>query len=169
MIKQFYLTNWWGPNRYYLSGQRWAGSNGNKKVLHIHQGSSTSALQSDGLESWAFVVGTYPAAMGVGLKLIYIYIYIYISSSSPYRAISTDIHDLLTQPFSIVYCFQPVFKATFRIGTELLYAGSSKSSCLCLSMWRGPQEYITYEFVPSSQAVSSLSGSSNLDSFRDGW
>ena len=31
-----------------------------------------------------------------------------------------------------------------------------------------PQEYVTYEFVPTSLAVSLMSGSSNLDSFRDG-
>ena len=35
-------------------------------------------------------------------------------------------------------------------------------------MWRGPLEYVTYEFIPSSLAVSRISGSSNLDSFRDG-
>ena len=52
------------------------------------------------------------------------------------------------------------------IGTELLYIGSS---CLCSSMWRGPQEYITYEFVPSSTLVSRMSGSSNFDSLRGGW
>ena len=49
------------------------------------------------------------------------------------------------------------------------YAGSSWASCLCSSMWRGPQEYITYELVPTSPAVSRVSGSSNLGSFRDGW
>ena len=36
-------------------------------------------------------------------------------------------------------------------------------------MWRDPLEYITYGLVPTSQAVSRMSGSSNLDSFRDGW
>ena len=36
-------------------------------------------------------------------------------------------------------------------------------------MWRGPQEYIAYEFVPTSSAMSRMSGSSNFDSFRDGW
>ena len=29
-------------------------------------------------------------------------------------------------------------------------------------------EYITYELIPASPAVSCMSGSSNLDSFRDG-
>ena len=72
-------------------------------------------------------------------------------------------------PFSIVHCFRQVFRATSRIGTELLYVGSSWSSCLCSSMWKGPKEYVTYEFVFISPAVSRMSGSSNLDSFRDGW
>ena len=35
-------------------------------------------------------------------------------------------------------------------------------------MWKGPQEYIAYEFVLTSPAVSRMSGSFNLDSFRDG-
>ena len=34
---------------------------------------------------------------------------------------------------------------------------------------KGPREFITYELVPTSPAVSSMSGSSNFDSFRDGW
>ena len=32
----------------------------------------------------------------------------------------------------------------------------------------GPLEYITYELVTASPAVSCISGSSSLDSFRDG-
>ena len=32
----------------------------------------------------------------------------------------------------------------------------------------GPLEYISYEFVPASPAVSCMSGLSNLNSFRDG-
>ena len=35
-------------------------------------------------------------------------------------------------------------------------------------MWRDPLEYVTYELVPTSPAVSRMSGLSNLDSFRDG-
>ena len=38
---------------------------------------------------------------------------------------------------------------------------------LCLSMWGGPQEYVTYEFTSTSPAVSHMSGS-NSDNFRDG-
>ena len=62
-----------------------------------------------------------------------------------------------------------VFKAISCISTELLYIGSSWSSCLCPFMWRGPQEYVAYEFVLTSPAVTCMSGSSNFDSFRDGW
>ena len=40
-----------------------------------------------------------------------------------------------------------VFKAMSCIGKELLYIGSYWPSCLCSSMWRGPQENITYEFI----------------------
>ena len=44
--------------------------------------------------------------------------------------------------------------------------GSCWSSFLCSSMWRGPQEYITHEFVLTSPAVSPMSSSFTLDSFR---
>ena len=51
----------------------------------------------------------------------------------------------------------------------------SSQSC-CMYVWAGcpafaqayvggPQEYITYELIPASPAVSCMSGSSNLDSF----
>ena len=91
----------------------------------------------------------------------------FTSSSCP--AISTDIPDPLSPPLTIFHCFRQVFRTTSRIGTEQLYVGSCWSSCLCSSIWRGPQEYIAYELVPTSPAVSRMSGSSNFDSFRDGW
>ena len=91
------------------------------------------------------------------------------SSSSSYRAASTDISDLLSLPISIVFGSREVFTALSWISTELLYISSSWSSCLCSPMWRGPQEYVTYKFVPTSPAISRMSGSSNLDSFRDEW
>ena len=56
-----------------------------------------------------------------------------------------------------------------EISTELLYIGSSRSSWFCLSMWRGSQEYITYEFILTFPAVSHMSGLSNFDSFHTGW
>ena len=91
------------------------------------------------------------------------------SSLSSCRAISTDIPDPLSPPVPIVHCLRQVLRDTSRIGTELLYVCSSWSSCLCSAMWRGPQEYITYELVPTSPTVSCMSGSSNFDSLRDGW
>ena len=90
-------------------------------------------------------------------------------SSSLRRFISMDIPYPLSPPLPIVRCFRQVFRATSCIGTELLYVGSSWSFYFCSSMWRGPQEYITYELVPTSTVVSRMSGSSNLYSFRDGW
>ena len=79
---------------------------------------------------------------------IYIYIYIYISLSSC-CAISTDISDPLLPPLPIVHCFWQVIRATSSIGTELLYVCSSWTSCLCLSLQRCPQEYITYRLIPT--------------------
>ena len=104
-----------------------------------------------------------------GLSAGYTNALILLSSSSSCHAISTDISDPFSPPFSIVHCFQWVFRTRSRIGTELLYVCSRWSSCLCSSMWRGPQEYITYEFVLTSPAVSRISSSSSFDSFRDGW
>ena len=77
--------------------------------------------------------------------------------------------DSLPPSFSIVHRFQQVFKATSCIRAELFYVHSSLSSWLRSSIWSGPQEYITYEFIPTSPAVSRMSGLSNLDSFHDGW
>ena len=91
---------------------------------------------------------------------------IYISSC---RATSMDLPEPLQQPVSIIHRSQLVFNATPCIGTEMLHIGSSWSSCLCSSMWSGQHEYVTYEFVPTSPSVSCMSGSSNLDSFRDSW
>ena len=74
-------------------------------------------------------------------------LYISSSSSSSNRAISTDIPDPLSLPLPIVHCFRQVFRATSHIGRELQYVGSSRSSCLCSAMWRGPQQYITYIYI----------------------
>ena len=70
--------------------------------------------------------------------------------------------------FHIVHRSWWIFQATFSIDTELLYIGSSWSSCLCLSMERGPQEYIAYKLVLTSPLESCMSSSSNMDNFRDG-
>ena len=78
-------------------------------------------------------------------------IYIYISSCC---TISTDISDPLSTPLPIIHCFWQVFRATSSICTEQLYVCSSWTSCFCSSLWRDQQEYITYELIPTSPAVS---------------
>ena len=91
------------------------------------------------------------------------------SSSSPScHATSMDFPELLSLPVSVVLRSRKVFQAISCISTERLYIGSSWSSCLCSSMERGPQDYIAYEFVLFSLAVSLNSSSTNFDSFRDG-
>ena len=59
----------------------------------------------------------------------------------------------LLPPVSIVHHSREVFEATTCLGTELLYIGSSWSSCLSSSMWRVPQEYVTNVFVLTSPAL----------------
>ena len=122
----------------------------------------------------------------------------FISSSSSCHAASNDFPGPLSPPVSIVYRSQHVLQATSCIITarleppKLCYhpwlaadegrvlhmlshvvwwknISSSWSSNLCTSMWRGLQEYIAYEFALTFPAVSRMSGSSNSDSFRDGW
>ena len=91
------------------------------------------------------------------------------SSWSSCHAASTNIHDPLPPPVTVVHCSWYVFKVTSCISTELLYIDTSWSSCLCSSMGRSPQDYVTYALIPASPAVSRMSGSSNLDNFHDGW
>ena len=86
-------------------------------------------------------------------------------SSSSCCAIRTDIPDPFSPHFSIVHCVRQVFRTTSCISTELFYVGSSWSSCLCSSMWKGPPEYVTYKFAPTSPSVFCMSVSSNLDIF----
>ena len=66
-----------------------------------------------------------------------------LSSSSSCRAISTDIPDPLSPPLPIVPCFRQLITTTSCISTEL-YVVSRWSFCLCSSLWRGTQEYITF-------------------------
>ena len=98
---------------------------------------------------------------------IYIYIYIYISSSSC-RTASTDIPDPLSPLLPIIHRLRQVFRVTSCVLTLLLYVSSCWSSCFCSSICGGPQEYLAYELVLASPAVSCVSGSSNLYRFRDG-
>ena len=89
-------------------------------------------------------------------------------SSSSSRAASTDILDHLTPLFPIVHHLRQVFWVTSCVLTQLLYVSSGWSSCFCLAICGGPQQYVTYELVFASPAVSGVSGSSDLYSFRDG-
>ena len=98
--------------------------------------------------------------------IYFMYSYL-IQSSSWCHTNSIDIPDPFLPPFSIIHCLWQVFRHTSHICTELLYVGPSWSSFLCLymCMWRGRQVYVTYEFAPTSLAVSCMSGLSNFDSF----
>ena len=104
---------------------------------------------------------------------VYMYVYMYIHSCIYHHhhicAAGTDISDPLSPLLPIVNRLRQVFRAISRILTELLYVYSTWSSRFCSAIWGGPLEYITYELIPASPAVSCMSGSSNLDSFRDGW
>ena len=73
----------------------------------------------------------------------------------------------LSPHVSIVHRYREFFQATSCIGTDLLPIGAIWSSCLYSSMWRGPQEYVAYEFVLTSLAVSCMSGPFNSDCFPD--
>ena len=75
--------------------------------------------------------------------------------------------DPLSPPCPIVHHFCQVLWATSRIGTELVCVYSCWSSCLCTSMLRDPQEYITYELIPTSSAVSRMSGSCAMNLSED--
>ena len=91
-----------------------------------------------------------------------------ISSSSSCRAACADIPDRLSPFLPIIHRLRQVFRVTSRVLTQLLYVGSCWSSHSCSSMCGGPQEYVAYELVLASPAVSCVSGSSNLYSFCDG-
>ena len=98
-----------------------------------------------------------------------LFITVNLSSSSSCCAADTDLPNPLLPPISTVHHSRTVFQATSGISTELLYIGSCWLSSLCLSVCRGPPEYIAYELILTSPAVSCMSGWSNLDSFCDGW
>ena len=62
---------------------------------------------------------------------------IILGISSSCCATSTDIPDPLSPLLPIIHRFWQVLRATSRILTELLYVGSSWSSCFCSAIWRG--------------------------------
>ena len=101
------------------------------------------------LNSFISLFGLYPLSTKHNLVSICVVKEIYqLCSSSTCCATSTDFPDPLPPLFSIVHRLRLVFKGY---------------------MWRGPLEYVTYEFVLTSPAVSRMSVSSNFNSFRDGW
>ena len=88
------------------------------------------------------------------------------NTSSSCCATGTDIPDPLSPLLTIVHRLWWIFRAT-----------SSHSCCMYVRAGRPaftrayvgvPQVYITYELVPASPAVTCMSGSSDLDSLRDG-
>ena len=68
-------------------------------------------------------------------------------SSSPCRAISTDIPEPLSPPHPIVYRFRQVLWATTRILTDLLYVCSSRSPCFCSTTFLSVNVYINYLWI----------------------
>ena len=73
--------------------------------------------------------------------------------SSSCHATSTDLADTLSPLISIVHRSREVFLVTSYIGIELLYIGTCWSSNFCSSVWKGPREYISYEFVLTFPAI----------------
>ena len=134
-----------------------------KKIKQLNRMEFVLFLFLISFVSFADVSTIWTIVLNNRIYIIYIYIYIMITSRHQHRY---PWPSLATLPYRQL---PPAgFWVTSRIGTELLYVGSCWSSCLCSSMWRGSLEYITYELVPTSLAVSRMSGSSNFDSFRDG-
>ena len=88
--------------------------------LSIHLSMSVSIYLSI---YFSLSISIYLSIMSICLYLSHYSFSRISSSSSLCRAISTDIPDPLSPPFPIVHYFQQVFKATSRIGTELLYVG----------------------------------------------
>ena len=88
-------------------------------------------------------------------------IFIIFGHHQHHVALPAQISLTLSRHQSIIHCFGGY--------TMYRHRGSSWLSCLCSSMWKGPQEYVAYELVLTSPAVSCMSGSSNLGSFHDGW
>ncbi len=66
----------------------------------------------------------------------------------------------------ILKCLKLFYFKLFSLVKQ--FYSSRWSSYFCTSICGGPQEYIAYELVLASPAVSRVSGSSNLYSFRDG-
>ena len=80
-----------------------------------------------------------------------------LSLSSSCRAGSTDIPDPLPPLLRIVHRFWQVLRATSGIFTELLFVGSSWSSCFCLAIWGGPKSTsLMRSYLPLQQCSARL-------------
>ena len=93
------------------------------------------------------------------IECVYLHIFIYHHHHH---------HVVLAARISLTLCryFSLSFIASGRSSGQ--HPVSSHSCWMYVRAGRGgPQEYITYEFVPASLAVSRMSGSSNLNSFHD--
>ena len=80
---------------------------------------------------------------------------------------SAQISLTLSLPISPSSIAPSRFSRLHPVSAQFRFWLSCRSSCLCSSIWRGPQEYVIYEVIPTSQVVSRIFGSSNLDSFRE--
>ena len=79
-------------------------------------------------------------------------------------------HVAMVAQISLILSRHPFLSSIAPVKSSMLLdISSSWSSYLFSSMWRGPREFIAYEFVLTSPWVSRISDSSNLDSFRDRW
>ena len=135
-VKLFYLTHRFDRLTATTLDKSETGSDDKGKVLHIPQiFSITGASTSDHLLPY----GEHSEEGSLTLFQRYSRCILQplsssSSSSSSCRAISTDIPNPLSPLLPIVHCFRLVFRDTSLISTELLYAGSNWSSCLCSSM-----------------------------------
>ena len=89
---------------------------------------------------------------------IYVYIYMYIYHHHYHVALVAWISLTLSRHSSLSF---------IALGLSSGQHPVSSHSCFCSAMCGGPYEYISYEFVPASPAVSCMSGSSNLNGLRD--
>ena len=93
-------------------------------------------------------------------------IYIYISSSS--HSASTDFSEFFSPSLPIIHHSWQIFQITPCVHIELLLVSSCWLANTDTSIWRGPLENVTYEFVLASLVVSCISCLSYSDGFRDG-
>ena len=86
-----------------------------------------------------------------------------------------DHHIMPPARISLIFTRHPGLSSITLRRSSRIYPLSAQSCCVYIVAGRpllvqvkGPQEYVTYEFVLTSPAESRMSGSCNLDGFRDG-